>query len=148
MSYDQTTKELFIDLRAEGASLDTIAGELQVSKHTLIEWNRQFKTQIDTVKALRIEALQEKYYVYRQSRIELFGRQLQGVLNELSLRNLEAVPTGRLLDLILKYSSALKREEQPLTLDPDANLAPEVDPDPQARTKTAPELHQTKITEP
>ena len=146
MAYDQTTKELFIDLRAEGASLDTIARELQVSKHTLIDWNRQFKTHIDTLRALQIEALQEKYYVFREKRIELFGRNLQNVLNEPTLRNLDAVPTAKLMDLILKYSSALKREEQPLTLDPDAD--PDLEPDEPARTKTAPELNQIKITEP
>ncbi len=154
MAYDQTTIELFIDQRAEGASLDTIARELQVSKHTLITWNQKFKNQIDTLKALRLEALQEKYQVFLEKRIELFGQKLQNVLRELDHRDLTAVPTSRLFDLLLKYSSALKREEQPLDLDPPPNLDPDneiignADPDSPACTKTEPEFHQMKITEP
>ncbi len=148
MAYDQTTIELFIDQRAEGASLDTIARELKIAKRTLIAWNHQFKNQIDTLKALRLEALQEKYQVFREKRIELFGQKLQNVLRELDHRDLTAVPTSRLFDILLKYSSALKREEQPLDFEPIANEEEEINPDSPAGTKTAPELHQMKITEP
>jgi hypothetical protein len=148
MAYDQTTIELFIDQRAEGASLDTIARELQIAKRTLIAWNHQFKNQIDTLKALRLEALQEKYQVFREKRIELFGQKLQTVLHELEFRDLHAVPTPKLFDLLLKYSSALKREEHPLDLEPTANDEENLDTDSPMGTKTAPEFHQMKITEP
>ena len=44
--YDQQTKNRFIDLRAQGLSLARIALDLDISKRTAVDWNRQFQTEI------------------------------------------------------------------------------------------------------
>ncbi len=144
MAYDQPTKELFINLRADGISLKRIAHELDIGKHTLINWNHHFKDRIDTEKKLRLDDLQEKYHILREHRIELFGEKLQNVLGELAMRRLNDVSTPRLLELVIKYSSALKREEQPINIEPDPNAPPDPDDQPELPTctKSAPEVNQ------
>ena len=85
---DQRTRERFVELRAQGLSFARIAEELKVSKQTLINWSKQFQTEISNLKSIELEALQEKYYLTKRARIELFGQKLQGVLDELAKRSL------------------------------------------------------------
>lgn len=54
--------------------------------------------------------MQEKYYLLKQKRIELFGEKLKAIKDELDKRELKEVPTEKLFDLLLKYSAALRGE--------------------------------------
>jgi len=108
------TKEKFIQLRAGGLSFDKISKKLNVSKPTLIEWSKELRTEIANLKAIELEALQEKYYISKKKRIELLGSQLDKVNKELEKRKLSEIPTDKLLDHKLKLVAELKREEIPL----------------------------------
>ncbi|MFA5864338.1 MAG: hypothetical protein WC975_06590 [Phycisphaerae bacterium] len=116
MTIPQSAKEHFLVLRADGKTYHEISQQLKVSKRTLIEWGKELKSQIENLKALRLEVLQEKYYILKEKRIELFGQNLQSLINELSRRRLDRIPTAKLFDLIIKYTAALKKDDQPLTL--------------------------------
>ena len=105
------TKEQFIELRAKGLSFDKIAKELGVSKQTLINWSKELSLEVSNIKAIQLEALQEKYYILKEKRIELFGEKLKAINDELSKRDLSDIPTERLLDLLGKYGKLLKEEE-------------------------------------
>ena len=107
---DQKTKEKFIELRARGFSFDRIAKELRVSKQTLIVWSKELELEIANLKAIELEALQEKYYLLKQKRIELFGEKLKALKNELDKRNLEEISTKDLFGLLEKYGKLLKEE--------------------------------------
>ena len=107
---DQKTKEKFIELRAQGFSFDRIAKELRVSKQTLIVWSKELELEIANLKAIELEALQEKYYLLKQKRIELFGEKLKALKNELDKRNLEEISTKDLFGLLEKYGKLLKEE--------------------------------------
>ncbi|MHC4278182.1 MAG: transposase, partial [Planctomycetota bacterium] len=96
------TKEQFIELRAKGLSFDKIAKELGVSKQALINWSKELSLEVSNIKAIQLEALQEKYYVLKEKRIELFGEKLKAINDELSKRDLSDIPTERLLDLLGK----------------------------------------------
>lgn len=111
---DNQTKEKFIELRAQGKSFNTIAKELGVSKPTLIDWSREFVDQISNLKTIELEDLQEKFYIQKRKRIEIFGAQLETIKQELSLRDLKTISTERLLDLLAKFTSILKSEETPV----------------------------------
>ena len=43
---DNSIKEKFVLLRAEGLSFDKIAKKIKVSKPTLIEWQKDFRDEI------------------------------------------------------------------------------------------------------
>jgi transcriptional regulator len=113
---DTNTKERFLTLRAQGLSFDKIAQELKTSKGTLIEWSKELEIEISNLKAIELEALQEKYYILKRRRIELFGEKLEAIKLEVGKRNLEDVSTERLLDLLLRFGAVLKAEEVETTL--------------------------------
>ena len=106
----QETKERFIILRAQGWSFDRIAKELGKAKQTLIDWSKELQEEIANLKALELEALYEKYYLLRETRLQTFGEMLTKIKKELGKRNLTDVPTEKLLELLLKYNSLVKEE--------------------------------------
>jgi IS30 family transposase len=110
MSYNIQDKERFIELRAKGWSFDRIAKELGKAKQTLIDWSKELQDEIANLKALELEALYEKYYLLKETRLQTFGAMLTKIKEEVERRDLSDVPTDKLLDLFLKYNSQVKEE--------------------------------------
>jgi len=108
---DMETKEKFIELRAQGWSLSKIAHKLNVSKQTLVQWSKELAEHIANLKAIELEALQERYCLFKKSRIKLFGEQVRAIRKELENRKLADISTERLLELLIKYINVLKLEE-------------------------------------
>ncbi|MGG0487412.1 hypothetical protein ABEY65_29120 [Priestia aryabhattai] len=104
-------KHHFIELRAQGFSFDKIANKLGIAKSTLIQWSKEFETEIANLKAIEMEALFEKYFMSKKARIELFGEQIIGIKKELEKRDFSDIPSEKLVDLLLKYISQLKEDE-------------------------------------
>lgn len=103
-------KEKFIQLRAKGYSFDKIAKKLQMSKQTLIDWNKELEEEISNFKAMELELLYEKYYLTREQRLQTFGQMLSRLKDEIDIRNLSEIPTDKLLELFLKYNDKVKEE--------------------------------------
>ena len=117
------TKERFIELRAKGWSFDKIAKEIGKAKQTLIDWSKDLQDEIANRKALELEALYEKYYLLKESRLETFGGMLTKIKDEVERRDLSDVPTDKLLDLFLKYNSQVKEE----VIEPNFKTSTEID---------------------
>ena len=107
---DQETKEKFVELRAKGLSFDRIAQELKVSKQSLINWAKELENEIGNLKRIELEALQEKYFMLKRQRIELFGERLKAIKDELDKRDLSDIPTDKLFDLFIKCFHQLNAE--------------------------------------
>ena len=107
---NQETKEKFVELRAKGLSFDRIAAELETSKQTLINWAKELENEIGNLKKVELEALQEKYFMLKSQRIELFGEKLKTIKDELDKRNLSDIPTDKLFDLFMKCFHQLNEE--------------------------------------
>ena len=107
---DQETKSKFVELRAKGWSFERIADELEISKRILINWGKELELDIRNLKAIELESLQERFYMRKAQRIELFGEKLQAVKSELDKRDLSQLPTDKLFDLFIKYANALNNE--------------------------------------
>ena len=120
-----TKKEQFIEFRAKGWSFDKIAKKLKKSKPTLIAWSRELQEEIANFKALELEALYEKYFLLKQSRIKFFGDTLKKIKRELDTRNLKNIPTDKLLDVFIKYYSLLKEEYVELHFKTDPEIIEE-----------------------
>lgn len=123
---DIESKNKFIELRAKGLSFDKIAQELNISKQTLITWSKELKIEIANLKSIELEVLQEKFYISKTKRIELFGSQLETLKNELGKRDLSQVGTEKLFELSLKYGAFLKEEAEPITFK-ETLSAPDID---------------------
>ena len=104
------TKNKFIELRAKGYSFDKIAKEIGIAKQTLIDWSKELKNQIANLKAFELEVLQEKYFLSKKNRLETFGSLLGSIKKEIINRDLSDVPTDKLLDLFLKFSIQIEKE--------------------------------------
>jgi orotate phosphoribosyltransferase-like protein len=118
---DKTTtkheqKLQFIELRAKGMSYDAIAKELNISKHTLLDWSRECSREISNARSIMLDELIEQFALSKKGRIEAFGKRLQTILSELDKRDLSAVPVEKLMGLALQYSESLRADSGDLTL--------------------------------
>lgn len=105
-------KQKFIELRAQGLSYGTIAKEIHVAKSTLTSWAKELSSEITRRKDTEREALFETFRLNKESRIRQLGGILQRFEDELATRDLSDISTGKLADLILKYSDVLQDEVQ------------------------------------
>jgi hypothetical protein len=106
----QKTRQQFVELRAEGMSYDKIVKKLKVSKTTLVSWSREHEVDIANLQIIAAEALQERYKVGQQHRLELWSEQLEMVRKELKTRGLSDIPTPKLIELLDTLSEKLKNE--------------------------------------
>jgi len=60
---DSKKKHRFIELRAQDKSQRTVAAELGIGVQTAKRWDNKFKEQIESLNALELEALLEKYWL-------------------------------------------------------------------------------------
>lgn len=107
---DLETQQRFVSLRAEGWSFARIAAELKVSKPTLIDWSRKLQYQIQNLRAIALEELQEKWLASQTDRIAALGNRLRQVEDELQKRDLSSVPTRSLYSLATSLRRQLQRE--------------------------------------
>jgi len=124
---DQETKEKFVELRAKGLSFDRIAAELETSKQTLINWSKELENEISNLKKVELEALQEKYFMLKSQRIELFGEKLKAIKDELDKRNLSDLPTDKLFDLFMKCFHQLNAESVDIVFHGEKQLLEDAD---------------------
>ena len=110
MAATQKTREQFIELRAENISFDKIAKQLKVSKSTLILWSKIYELDIQNLRAITYEALNERYKVGQQHRLQMWSEQLESVREELKKRGLGDIPTPKLIELLDTLSEKLKSE--------------------------------------
>ena len=111
----------FIEQRAKSIPFSEIAKKLKVSKPTLIEWSKEFQLDIANLQAIDLEAMQDRLYISKIKRLELFGTQIEKIKNELSKRKLNEIPTEKLMDILLKYLSVIK-DESPIIFLADEEL--------------------------
>ena len=106
----QADKDRFILLRAEGKSFSAIAQELHVSKSTCKQWEQELNSQIADLKAERLNELYEKYFMTKRARIEQTGKTLAKIDEAIGKADLSEADPVKLMELKLKYLSALKDE--------------------------------------
>jgi transposase len=99
---DQKTKEEFIELRVKGLSFADIAEKLGVSKQTLINWSKEFQFDIQNMRAIESEALQKKFCLSAEYRLDFFRKQLEKITHELNQKDYSDLPADKLLGLGLK----------------------------------------------
>ena len=117
------TKSQFIALRAKGWSLARIADRLNVCLRTLVDWNRQSQTEIRALRAVELEALQEKILATHEQELTRLTQHLQRLEEETAKRELECVETKDLYRL----SSLVRAEIRKVRSEPElAQASPQV----------------------
>src|SRR5881628_2082812 len=96
MSYPNETKDKFIELRAKGISFDEIAKQLDISKAGAWKWERRFKPQIHQLRALELEAIQQRVMAGYEQEFTYLAEELKRVQTELRDRVYGYVNTEQL----------------------------------------------------
>ena len=117
-------KEKFFELRIEGKSFDSIARTINVSKPTLIKWSKALHKELENQKVIEWEAFLERLQLRRQQRIVSLKNISDQLTAEFSKRNLNEVPTPKLLDFILRIQTRLDdlNDKAVLSSDTDNDL--------------------------
>jgi len=90
-------KGIFIQLRAEGKSFDTISKELKISKPTLIKLQLELNNEISNLRYLFYESLIEKYKLTIKQKTELLCKQINKVNNEIDKKDFSALSVKDLI---------------------------------------------------
>ena len=106
---DQELKEKFIELRARGKSYAVIASMLGICKKTAVNWAKELKNHMHTIKAFEPDALYEEHALSPQERIELLGDQLAKIRQRLTESNAADSSMSSFLPIVLKISNTLQR---------------------------------------
>jgi len=104
------TRQKFLELRAQGKSFRAIEIEIGTSRGTLAKWEQEFREELTNLKAIERDAMREKYLLTNQAQLELLGTQFTRLKEELEKRDLSDIPTPKLFELVLKYSTRLTED--------------------------------------
>jgi len=94
--YTADKQDKFVELRAQGWSLNHIAAEIYVAKRTLVEWAREFAAEIQNLRAQLQEMAQEKFLASHEDELARLLRMQKDVEDELASRALHTVPADKL----------------------------------------------------
>jgi hypothetical protein len=111
MSYPQSTRDQFLSLRADGLSYAQCAKQLNVSRHTLINWAKDLKPQLDAIRTVRSEEVLEKVQLRLEQRILLLADLYHRIYQVLAHNNLRDSGIGPLFTALLKLNTALDKYE-------------------------------------
>lgn len=104
---DPELVERFIALRSRGVPYATIAAELGVGRTTLIRWSRTHAQRIANERAIEDELLSETLNSSRRAQLQKACALHDRIIEELSRRKLEDIPTDRLALLAFRLTRHL-----------------------------------------
>ncbi len=110
---DNKIKERFILLRGEGLSFDKIAKMINVSKPTLIEWEKEFNNEIKEIKEIRFSEILEKYNMLKEKRIERIAKELELAWKAYEKMDYKEMNKRELSMVIIRFEKRLKDELEP-----------------------------------
>jgi len=125
--HNNETKDRFVELRSFGWSYGDIANELKIAKSTAIDWGRKFDKHINNLRALELEAMQQRLLGSREERFKGLVARLRRFEHELDLRNTNFFRNRELIRLIVETQHQIDR----LLIDPkfvEETVAAEADP--------------------
>ena len=107
--YTEEKIDKFLELRARGWSLGHIATELDVSKRTLVDWNREYAKELESFRALEWELLKEKFIASREEELNNLHRLQKDIADELGNRRLKYIDTEDLFRLSVELREEIER---------------------------------------
>jgi hypothetical protein len=93
------TKSQFMELRAKGWSLGRIAAQIGVSKRTLVDWNQQHHLELQLLRAVEMEALEERILASHEDELVRLATHQKAIEQELLTRRFSGLPTDKLFRL-------------------------------------------------
>lgn len=96
-----------IELRAKGLSIANIAKRTRMAKSTVVNLLADNREEVANLQAMELDALYEAQKITAAERIKRLAEIQAKIKDEVDRRDLQDVPTEKLIDLYLKTSTAL-----------------------------------------
>lgn len=109
LSAEKTAR--LIELRAEGVSLDKIAGELNMSKTTVSRHVYSLNIEIKNRKYEIMDTMLEKYRCTKQAQLSTYLENYEVALNELKSRGFTEMKTRELIEYIKFIENKIENEK-------------------------------------
>ncbi len=129
--YDTETRTAFIELRAKGWGLKRIAARLKVAPRTLVDWNRQEKDNIRTLRAIELEALQEKILASREQELQTLKNSLDTIQQQIAMKDHKYIS----LESLYRLAALVRAEIRKVCQTPDFSDPAFTDAPPSAGTQ-------------
>ena len=107
---DLESQKQFIEMKSKGLSFDSIAKELNLSKSTLLRWNKKFEKEILELEKIELSEIKEKLLVAKKHRIEFLSEMLGEIKTEMKEQPL-LLSYDKLVKLSLKIIQQFDRSE-------------------------------------
>ena len=107
--HDPAIRNQFLEKRAQRRSLISIAAELNLPYRTLVEWNRQDRAVISEMRALEVEAMQERILATHEHQLTSLKTELDKVEKELASRGSEELETPQFYRVAALIRSELRK---------------------------------------
>lgn len=120
---DMKIKHRFVELRAQGKSLKSVADELEIGIQTAFRWESELKGPIENLQKVELDGLLERHRLTVQAQIERYGVELARITEEIKKRDLSKVSTPKLYDLMIKMDARVEEVRPALTLRDDDEIA-------------------------
>lgn len=104
---DSEAKLRFIELRARGASYDSIAVELKKSKSTLVQWSRELEKEIQNQEFFEYQLLLEQHKLTKKARTEYLCEMIGKINDTLKTIDISKLTVKELITLLDKYEKDL-----------------------------------------
>ncbi len=112
--YPEEIKMKFLELRIQNLSLDKISKEINVSKQTLIKWNREFSSEITEWKETILEQKLEQYGLSISGQLDLINERLNTIQKELDKNETLDLDPKELMQMEIQYMRQIPNILKPL----------------------------------
>jgi hypothetical protein len=134
--HSNDTKDKFVELRAKSWSFDRIAEELNVSKRTLIRWQEEVGIQIENLRQIELERVQERFLGSQAEQLEALIGEYQRYRSELLTRDPGRIPHYMLFRVVARLRDQLERRLVTLRFQSEPPETPQ--PQPASPSTTCP----------
>lgn len=114
---NQKREEFIISRAYEGKSFDLIAKELDVSKNTLLKWEREHHELIRAFSKVKANLIAENLKVRMENRLERLGIIQDKLFGHIESLDLGTLPPQKIIELFLNVQKALRDELSALKLE-------------------------------
>lgn len=98
--YDNSIKDNFVELSAQGLSIEAAAQQLNVGRSTAFNWARQFDAKIHNIKTMRFHAAREQVLGPYEDRLKIAVARLRKYEQEMDSRQTKYMQMNELQRLI------------------------------------------------
>jgi len=107
--YSNDLRDKFIELRAQNISIRNIAEQLGVHRNTLLDWELKYREEIDNLRAIELEAIQERLLPKYEQEVTELAEEYKRVTAELRTRDCDYEPTAYLANRQLSLLSRMEK---------------------------------------